>query len=313
MGALLAIVLPVFGIVAIGWIAARTKLLSVEVGDGLARYVFTLALPCFLVSTIGNSVLPKDIPYSYWASYFGAMAAVWALTHRVTRRVFRMGRTDSVIAGLSVAQANTAMVGVPLIVQIYGERAGVPVALLLAVNLPVTMTAATLLFEAGGEGGWRRVAAKLVRNLVTHPVLIGIFIGFVLAFGGLKLPAIPAAMLAQIGATMSPCALIGLGVALYRYGFGGQLPLVAFISAMKLLGMPALVWLLATQVMHLEPLFVGAAVIFASAPCGINVYIFAQRYRTGEPMAAGAICITTMASLATSTFWLWFLGVANAA
>lgn len=306
MTELLATVLPVFGIVGIGWIAARTGLLSVAVGDALSRYVFTLALPCYLFSTIGTHPLPDRVPLAYWAAYFGSMAAVWVLTQQLVRRALRMTRTEAVIAGLGVAQANTAMVGVPLIMQVYGPDGAVPVALLLGVNLPVTMTAATVLFEAGGEGGWRRTGLKLARNFATHPVLIGIFLSFLAAATQLQLPEPLLRMLTQIGGSMAPCALIGLGIALHRYGLGGQVQAVALISAMKLLVMPLGVWAIGTA-LGLEQMFVGAAVLFASAPCGINVYIFAQRYRTGEPMAAGAICVTTALSLLTSMFWLWFL------
>jgi malonate transporter len=48
----LAIVLPVFGLIAIGYVARQTGVLSDRTGEGLSDFVFTLAVPCLIFRTL---------------------------------------------------------------------------------------------------------------------------------------------------------------------------------------------------------------------------------------------------------------------
>lgn len=53
----------------------------------------------------------------------------------------------------------------------------------------------------------------------------------------------------------------------------------------------------------------GVAVLFAACPCGINAYLFAERYKQGVADASSAIALSTALSLFTTIAWLTFLGV----
>ena len=52
----------------------------------------------------------------------------------------------------------------------------------------------------------------------------------------------------------------------------------------------------------------GVAVLFAACPCGINAYLFAERYRQGMADASSAIALSTALSLFTTIGWLTWLG-----
>jgi hypothetical protein len=55
----------------------------------------------------------------------------------------------------------------------------------------------------------------------------------------------------------------------------------------------------------------GVAVLFAACPCGINAYLFAERYKQGVADASSAIALSTGLSLFTTIGWLTFLGVGD--
>lgn len=308
MLAIIDIVLPVFALIAIGAVAARTGYLSDGVGDAVSRFAFFLALPALLFRTVAGSQLPEAIPWGYWLSYYGAVAIVWLATHLVARRLFNAEPREAVIAGLGAIQANTVLVGIPLILKAYGDTAAAPIALLLAINLPLTMAIATLLFESASDTG-RSALPGLVRGLATHPILLAIVAGTVANLAGLRLPTLIDAPLALLSAAAIPCALIGLGMSLAKYGIGERLGLVFCVTALKLVVLPAAVFLLGTRIFALPPIYLGAAVIFAAAPIGINTYIFAARYHTGVALTSGAIALSTALAVLSTAAWLWLLGV----
>lgn len=53
---------------------------------------------------------------------------------------------------------------------------------------------------------------------------------------------------------------------------------VAAMSALKLLAMPAVAFVLA-KLLNLPPIVTGVVVLFAAMPTGANAYIFAVQYQ----------------------------------
>ena len=84
----LIIVVSIFGLIGVGYLATRIGLLSTAVGDRLAEFVFTLAIPCLLFETLATADLHGVSPWRIWAAYFAPFALVWALSHLMIRRVF---------------------------------------------------------------------------------------------------------------------------------------------------------------------------------------------------------------------------------
>lgn len=309
MAEIVAIVLPVFGLIAVGWVAAATGLLSERVADGVAEFVFTIAMPALIFRTMLTNQLPAEIPWGYWLAYFGGIGAVWAATQLMARYAFRAEPQEAVIAGLTVAQSNLVLAGIPLVIKAYGEDAAVPVALLIAINLPVTMTTASLLLEATAGRSAGAALKNVGRGLATHPILIAIVLGLAGRLGGLKLPDPVDQIFVALSQAGPPGALFALGMAMRQYGLGGRLPFTVTLTIVKLLVTPLAVYLLAKYVFTLPPTFTGVAVLFASMPAGVNVYLFAVRYRTGVQLASSAIALSTAAAVLASGFWLWVLGV----
>jgi predicted permease len=301
---ILSIVLPVFGLIGVGFFARMTRLVSDRTGEGLSDFVFAIAIPCLIFKTLTGTPLPESQPWGYWLSYFGAVAIVWALSHWIAARFYKLDHGASVVAGFTGAQANTVLVGVPLILQAYGKEGAVPLFLLIAVHLPIMFTVATVLIE-GRSAHWPTV----IRQLLMHPILLSILFSSGFHVSGLEVPDFAKQLIDPISASALPCALFAMGVALKRYGVRSNISLAAILSAIKLLLHPALVYVLAFYVFPVPPVWAGVAVLFASSPSGINAYLFAERYKTGVALASGGIALSTALSVLSSSLWLAVLGI----
>jgi hypothetical protein len=300
----LFIVLPVFGLIALGYVARWVKLVRETTGDGLSDFVFVLAVPCLLFRTLAKADIPSSQPWGYWIAYFGGLVIVGALAMLIAGRIFDRKGPELVVSGFAAAQSNTVFVGVPMILKAYGDAGAVPLGLLLAVHLPVIMVLATLLAE--GRSASPRV---MFRRLFTHPIIIGILLGSAARPFVELLPRQLWIIVDAIADTAVPCALISLGIAMRRYGLQSGLALPAVLSGLKLVLHPLIVYVLATRVFEMPPHWSGVAVLFAACPCGINAYLFAERYRQGMADASSAIALSTMLSLFTTAAWLTWLGV----
>lgn len=293
----LAIIAPIFALVALGFGVVRARLVAPEAGNGLSEFVFVLAIPALLFRTVAGADFPAVNPLPYWLAYFVPLAIAWVIASLAARRLGRDAK-EAAIVGFAAAQSNTVMVGIPVILSALGEKGSVPIVLLLVIHLPVTMTIVTLLIARGeGQGG----ALGLLRSLALHPILLSIFLGVLWRQTGLSLPDVAKTLLRYLGDTAAPCALVAMGMSMNRVTIAGNRRLILIVGAIKLLLHPALVYMLGVLLLGLPPLYAAAALLFAACPTGINAYLVAERYRSGADIVSGAITLTTVLSIITLT------------
>jgi hypothetical protein len=104
-----------------------------------------------------------------------------------------------------------------------------------------------------------------------------------------------------------PVCLVLIGLSLEHYGMGGASRPALVLVALKLLAMPALVFVVAHWGFGLAGVPLAVVVMMAALPVGSNALIFAQRYRSGEAEATAAIVVSTLAFTATAPMWLALL------
>jgi malonate transporter and related proteins len=301
-----SIVLPVFGLIAVGYFGALVGLAKPQMIDGLADFLFIFCLPVMLFKMVSDAPPLDTLPFGYWLSYYVGMATIWILSSLIAAYVFKCSSGETVIAGLAAGQANTVVVATPLILKTYGNDAAFPIAMLIAVNLPITMTVASTLLERS-KGSGHLSLRPLITALTTHPILLGIFAGLLSKLTGIQPTGVAGSIVDALAAIALPGSLVSLGMATRRYGVLDGIGPAVTVTGLRMLVHPAITYVLAFHVFHLPPIWAGTAVLFASAPAGINVYLFAARYGAGQGLAASAVTLSTAASIFSIFFWIWIL------
>ncbi|EAU43028.1 permease [Fulvimarina pelagi HTCC2506] len=321
MQTILDIIVPVFGLIAVGYLVARLKLLSEDVGQGLAKFVFIVAVPVLLFRSLAEASFGDANPGFLWLAYFGSVVVAWTAGTVLIRWIVKADHRTGVIAGVSASFANTVFVALPTLQRAYGDRGIEPLLLIIAIHLPVMMVASTLLVERAVQldaketvGGSERVGLIAIlkrtgRNLTTNSIIIGIACGLVWRVTGLPLTGHFDEITQLIGTTAGPVALFALGMSLTRYGLRGDILSASVIAFISLIVQPGLVWLIGTE-LGLTDLWLKGAVLTAAAPAGVNAYLFAAYFGTGEKLAATTILLSTILAVFTLSGWLTVLSAA---
>lgn len=310
----LSLVLPIFGVIALGYAGARSKLISHAGVDGLDTYVFTFAMPLLLFRNLAHTEFPAALPWGLWISYYGAMLAVWAAGSLIALFILRRPAADAVMLGFGCGQGNTIMLGLPIILTGFGQEAGTPVFLILAFHGIILFTIATFLLELTRtrEDEERPSFAAILKegllNTAKNPVIIGIAAGVIYGQLGVPLPAVIDAALEMVARSAIPCALFVLGAMLTRYSIRRSVGAASITTFFKLVAHPALVFVMTQYVFELEPLWVTAATLLAAMPTGVYSSILANRYRAAPGAASSTVVLSTGVSLLTLTVLIgWFL------
>ena len=311
MDQVVGIVVPVFGLIGIGYAAAASRLLSTEAGEALADFVFTIAIPVLIFRVVGTADFSGGAPWFLWLAYYIGFVIAWIIGTFAVRRLFGRDARAGLVAGISAAYGNALLVGIPLIIAAYGDKGAAAISLLIAVHLPILMTASAILIEralvADGlspDADARAIAASLVANLVKNPIVIGLFAGIVWRFIGLPIAGPAGVLVDKVADVASTLALFSVGMNLRRYGISGNVGQALTVAVVKLVVMPAIVFALVATIIPLPPVWAKAIVIAAACPTGVNAYLVANRFRTGQALASSSITLTTALAVVTVAFWL---------
>ena len=310
MLSLLAIVAPVFGLIGIGYLAGRVKLLREETGAGVSDFAFTIGLPAILFRTVANAELASVSPFGVLAAFFGAAWSVWLLSAVLTKYLLRRPAADAPPIAMSAVFGNTIMLGIPLVLETYGQAAAAPMAVILAVHAALLWMTGTVHMEwVGGAGsettsGGTGVFAALARDLTRNPIIIAVISGMLWQFTGIKLPGPLDKTLALLAQAGVPCSLFALGLTLVRFRITGEAWTLMTITVLKIVVMPLIAWVLAVRVLHLAPVPAGVVVIFAAVPTGANAFLFASRHGRAVNSASGAVALGTLFAALTVSFVL---------
>jgi len=301
---MIAIVLPVFGVMAAGYGAAWTPLFDQQARHGLAQFVFFFALPVMLFHKLGTAALPESIAWGFFGAFYLGALLTFVVTVLLARLITGAPWQAHFLDGFGATYGNTVLVGIPVVLSGFGDDAAVPLFLLISFHSIVFYTFITFLVEGWsrgdtGDGGWRTMPWRLAKGLSTNPILLAVLAGTLCNRAGLSFPDLLDRWAELFGQAALPCALFSLGASLKGYKLAGRLPLVAMMTVIKLLLMPALVWGLASLVFSMPPLWLAVAVIAAAMPAGVNTYLFAVRYRQSEAEVAATVLVSTLLSIVT--------------
>ena len=312
----LSIVAPVFLLIGIGYCLARFRVLDQSIGDALGQFVFIVALPVLVFRSLIGADLSGGFPLSLWASYFLGVGTAWILGALIIRKGFGREARAGAIGSISASYANLILVGMPVVTAVYGEQGLIPVLLIVSIHLATMTVVMAIAMErtaAIDRGEATPPMGRLLLDagwkILVNPLIGTIVLAFLWRQTGLALPQMADDILSRIAATALPLALLSLGMSLVQYGLRGNVLPGFLLGTVKILVMPAIVFLSGTFLFHLPPLWTAAATLAAGCPTGVNAYIFANRYGTGHAMSANAITMTTLSAIVTTSLWIWFLGL----
>jgi malonate transporter len=299
--AVLDIVLPVFGLVLLGYLIARTPLLTPEGIKGITNFVFFVAIPVMLFRSVSSLKIPASVDPLLPVAYFSAAFVVYGSAMLLARSAFRLGGDQSALFAMGSTYSNMVLLGLPLVYLALGDEGLIAILLIIAVHSLALITVTTIMIELSrGKGDtWRRTVLTAARALTRNPVILGLAAGLVWGATGLELPKSLERLADMLKAAAPPAALFAVGASLAAFRLLGDPAQSAAIIIVKLLVLPAAAWASATYVFGLSPLNVAVATLAGAMPTGVNVFLLASAYDTYRERSATAVVISTALAVIT--------------
>ena len=291
---------PLFVLIFAGYAIVRWARWPKTVADALTRFVFSLALPALLFHTMSDFSSLPPVDARLLIAFFGGALLVFVLGRVLAASVFRLDGVSGSVFALGGIFSNNMMLGLPLAKATLGQAALASVALVLVFNALILWTLVTVSVEWARHGEFSLQGfAKTLRSVITNPIVAAILAGSAWGLTGWPLPHLVAEPLAMVSHAAAPMSLLVLGMGLAEYRVTEGLRQSLAVCALKLLVLPAVVWLLAWA-LSLPPLETQVVVLLSSMAMGVNVYLMSRQFKAFEaPTAAALVLSTALAALTT--------------
>ncbi|MEM9255416.1 MAG: AEC family transporter [Pseudomonadota bacterium] len=301
----LAISLPIFGWLTLGFVLHKVGLLPQTLNDRISLLAFNFGLPLMLCAGAAQ----VDYSQLNEARYLlaGVSAALITFCLSWSYAGWR-GYTDK-SRGVFVQAAfrsNLAILGVALSVSAYGQMATALAALPVAImTVLYNVLAVIVLNRTHGSGAG--VKDSLV-GILRNPLILGITAGVVLSVLPMRLPSFVAPGGDLLSAFFLPLVLICIGGSMR---LGRLLPLEAFsweASAWRLIASP-LIGVLIGLALGVRGEALGVLFLLLATPVAASSHIMVIAYRGDGALAANLIVVTTLLSAVTVTLGIFGLSL----
>lgn len=283
------VVMPVFGIVILGFLLGGRLGLQGRTLSRIAYYVF---VPAFIFQAIGNSRIPLGHAAKMVTFIVVAHLAAALIAGGIGRL---LGRSREMIAAyvMIAVFGNVGNFGLAVIRFRLGDAA-VPPATIYFVAVIVTAFVVCV-----GAAGWARGGrGGALSGLLRTPALWAAVPALLVSQGGVRVPLMLSRMIGLLAEAMIPVLLFALGLQLLeqrRVDFSID---VVVSSAARLLLAPALAALVAIP-FTLGHIDYASGVLQAGMPAAILVAIIAKEYDIVPDFVTSVALFSTLASLLT--------------
>jgi predicted permease len=295
-----AAILPIILNVAVGFILAKRRFLDHHFLTRFSGVTFRFFIPCLLFASIYQANITLLTLAQYWSGYFIPILLLFVVIALFSRPLL----------ALTTVYANTVMVGIPLVVQTFGNE-GLNIAVaVISLNSLTLFFAYALLSSLLGKGVTRGRALQNISSSLTNPIILSLVAGAALNLLHVPIYGPLIESIALPGRAALPASLLILGATLAGFPLrvgGKDQGRVLVISLCKLVVIPAGVLFFAGTVLGLSHVTTGVLVLLAACPSGVNVLPFAQQSNSDRQLVSGAIFVSTVVAVVTLPVWVYWV------
>ncbi|HKJ04947.1 MAG TPA: AEC family transporter [Geopsychrobacteraceae bacterium] len=300
------IVMPVFLVIALGYLLRRLQLLDEDFLFQTNRLVYVIFLPLLLFYKISQADF-----FSYFNGplVIGSSLVIaigFALSYLYgSLRSFAPPVHGSFCQG--AFRGNLAYIGLSICLNAYGDDGLTRAGILMGFLVPVLNLFAVLAFLLPAR---KRAADEKKPNwakqLLLNPLIIASFIGLIWSYFRLPFPLILHRGLEITTGLTLPLALIAIGGSFSLTRIKGDLRCASLSTAIKLLLLPLLAALI-LRGMGVVGTDLAVGILLAGTPAATATYIMAHQLDGDAELAASIVMISTLGSAFSYTLCLLLL------
>ena len=297
------IIFPIFMIMAIGYVLGRMGIISDKTNTEMNKVVFKVCLPLQLFNNVYSSNLEE--------SFNGGMvllAAVMILIFAGIAVVLALALEKDNAKRGAMAQgmfrSNFVIFGLPVATSLFGDEAAAKASILIAVAVPMFNVLAVVVLTIFGSGTFN--VKKIVKGVVTNPLIIASVIGLIFLATGITLPSQVHTVVKDLGKIATPLAFILLGASFHFDEVHQYLKHLTVSLSMRLVFFPLLT-MAAAILLGFRNAELAILLTMSGAPVAVSSYTMAQQMGSDDKLAGQLVVLSSVLCIITMFLWIFTL------
>lgn len=303
MSSVLSLALPFFGLIFLGFFCGKVARHPEAGLQWMNFFIVYVALPALFFKLVSAAPLEQ---LANWPFVLGTTCCTFA-AFLVSFLIGMLATGGSIrpatVQAVAGAYSNVGYMGPGLTLAALGQAAIVPAALIFVFDSVLLFTIVPFLMALGGKGEMNLASTAwyVVKRVVTHPFNIATAVAVLASAVHFEPPVALDTMLTYLKNAAAPCALFTMGVTVALRPMTRVPAEIPALLAVKLVGHPLLVWFVLSLIGDFSREWMFTAMLMASLPPALNVFVIANQYRVYVERASTAILIGTLVSVFTVT------------
>jgi predicted permease len=291
-------IIPIFLIIAFGYIIQRKGFLKEHFIQEMNRFVFLFPLPVLIFTGIVKSD-PGDVEFTHILSVVIPTVIILCVSLMTGLMIgLKQGKLGSFVQ--TTFHGNVSYIGLAVLFYMLGEeglkRGSILIGFLILINN--TLAIAILSWTQHQH----KNILKAFLPIIKTPVIVATFCGIAILYLKISIPGVLLRGMGIVANIALPMALIIIGASITIGTIQKSFALSGTITFLKLIVLPACSLLLCKLFgIPLREMLPG--IILLATPTATTSYILAREIGGDTDIASGAVTLSTLASPLTFIFW----------
>ena len=312
MNTVLSLALPFFGLILLGYLAAKISKKQQSTGDWLTIFVIYFTVPALLFSLLSKAPVEELVNITYVLAFTGSTLLVFGLSLLVSKIFYGIDIAAASLRAAGASYSNAGYMGVPLAIGALGSKAAVPATLIVCFDsmLIFLIVPVFVAFGRPGKQGLLEVSKDIANRILLNPLILGCVAGILAAGLEFTPPAAISKIIEYLATAAAPCALFALGVTVgsrpattTSQGIVPNILFKLFVHPLVLLG--------ALLLVGITGVWLKTAILIGSLPTALGVYVLANQAQVETDNSSSTILFSTLLSVitVTSLLYIFELGI----
>ncbi len=305
----LTICLPFFALIFLGTWLRFSKFITESFSKELSKFAFYIAMPPYIMFTIAKTDISSFFDIKFLLSYEIITVLVFCFSAFLSKYFLMLDTKQIGFFGLNSSYPNYGYIGIPLSILAFGDKAAIPLALILFADTFVLLIL-TVIFVAKTRSNYSLFQSliQIPVMLIKNPLLIAVILGAIISIYEIHLFPILTKILTYLANSAIPAALISLGAMLFiKLESKLIFKELLIISIFKLIIHPLMVLLIFLIFPIENKVWMQTAILISCLPVAANVFVLADHYGGYQVRSSQAITFSTILSIVTIPIVLYFL------
>ncbi|MCP4179871.1 MAG: AEC family transporter [bacterium] len=296
MNIVLDSLLPIFGLMLLGALSKKTNILGKNSDKVISRFVLYFALPAILFIAVAEAPIEKLLNIKFIVISSIILGTFYIIIF-IASYLAEKSAPISSLRSLALSFPNTAFMGIPILLSLFGEKSLLPLAMInLLTTLLFCCTILVLELTEKNQPKSQKVHKKLLKIMIKQPIMLSIIAGIIISALKIHLPIVLSGFCHQLGSTAGPCAMFILGEKLLDIKFNSFFNKAITVGCiLKLIIMPA-VTLVMMLIFHVNPFWAACGFLLLSLPCASSTYMIAVDKKLYIKESSELIIVSTIVS-----------------